>query len=108
VVSKTDTGSIGSSFALLDALGARLLARNFPFRVGFNASALFIGFREASLSPRDYLAVWKACLVLPAFAVGHSDYMASARLMHESCALRFRAAHWELVDAKCIPRRGRE
>jgi hypothetical protein len=76
-----------SGLLLLDALGARLLARNFPFRIGLNASALFIGFREASLSLRDYLAVWEACLVLPAFAVGHAGYMASARLIHESCAL---------------------
>jgi hypothetical protein len=61
-----------------------LLAGNLSFRVGFNASALFIGFREACVSLRDYLAIWEAWLVLPAFAVGHADNMASAWLMSES------------------------
>ena len=52
------------ALVLLGALDAPFLARNLPFGISLDASALLVGLREASLGLGDYLAIWGGWLMV--------------------------------------------
>ena len=95
------TGLLGSPSALL-------LAGNFPFGVGLNASALFIGLRETSLGLRDDLAVRETpvlvLVMLHAWQYGTRRASCVGKVNHYKQPLEIKLRHYQPLAFRPVSR----